>query len=906
MEEEKRLQQLFSAPLDESEKCGITTQAEVNSFFARKATTTTTTTNTTTPPMTTQKRAARPKPEDFAHEVEMKVTDVEFQRKHSESGAPLAIVALADYVSEQMIKKNDDVLLKHYFHEATMVIPKSTNTNPHYHSIVGQKLLYVDWGRTFGVTVQCPCCGKGMTKDRTNFSKNKVLFPIFTLDGPPMWCIVMVMTCDPCNIRVKSNDSRVLCMLPPHVANSHPVDYRHALAKKSCHLARNATNVFDNLMTTYGNGEICSRLLYDVINRDYILRLASCCSYLGLQQSTEKPSEHPIRDGEFIATHPPLGDSIRDAYNEAANNSCNPWRVSDNNRHTREIQAVGSRLIFAQDHTHEVVKNCRKKKIGAVALLDCSTETGEIASAVLVPSTKTSDFAHAAQALARRPNFNPKAMYSDTWPCMSAYWPRLFGKLEGRLGLFHYIQRISKTLRKRHIDWMEANNRLLDCMCTWHEKDLENLLKTLKEGTMSPKGKKYSDDEVGELQNTGLFRRRYNKYLRKQIRPPETMRQLLDNWFCKYKVEASEGSRPAEGRRCPDSHLTLFTSDTKTAVENCKDKANHLGDPLDLEDMHFAVPAHPESKHKLNTYLSKRGESKLEQFHDTLAHFANCGMRESLADALNLCGTARHNVGVRHRLSLALTTENPVSRRCPAGFEDTVPYFNHSELNFVNELALRANCRKPFPQAEPLPADNGERFFSQYLIGHKNRPKSSLTEECLCSTCRTAKCADNETKQDRQMDECLLSPNRHTYGEDESVEENREEATTQINNPRQLSPPPIPLQPQQPMQHTVSTAPRPQQHVDITTNNTIHHHHHSFGSAPTAPQPIFAYQQYQWMMMMNAAMTANPFNTIQQPQLQYQLPACRCERYMAWQQRAGRKGRPPRHESWCHLASGAR
>jgi len=54
-------------------------------------------------------------------------------------------------------------------------------------------------------------------------------------------------------------------------------------------------------------------------------------------------------------------------------------------------------VVFAQDHTHEVVKNYfNKKTLGVTALWDCANENGEIASAVLVSTTKTKDFAHAA------------------------------------------------------------------------------------------------------------------------------------------------------------------------------------------------------------------------------------------------------------------------------------------------------------------------------------------------------------------------------------------------------------------------------------------------------------------------------------------------------------------------------
>jgi len=103
----------------------------------------------------------------------------------------------------------------------------------------------------------------------------------------------------------------------------------------------------------------------------------------------------------------------------------------------------------------------------------------------------------------------------------------------------------------------------------------------------------------------------------------------------------------------------LFTADTKAAVDNCKDKARYLSDPLPLEKMYDKILPNPNSTHQLTEYLSLRGESKLEAFHDRFAHFANCGMRASLADNLNLAGTARYNLFIRHKRSMT-SSENPI------------------------------------------------------------------------------------------------------------------------------------------------------------------------------------------------------------------------------------------------------
>jgi hypothetical protein len=161
---------------------------------------------------------------------------------------------------------------------------------------------------------------------------------------------------------------------------------------------------------------------------------------------------------------------------------------------------------------------------------DVCTETGEIASAVLVPSTKTIHLSHAAIRLSKRETFNPSTMYSDRWPTKAGFWETVCGpSFVGRLGLFHYTQRIIK-MRKRHIDHGIALNQLLDAVYFYNEEDLEKLLVALKNGSLSG-GTKYSEQEIAKLKNTKYFRKRYARYLRKQIRPPNIMIQRLDDWF---------------------------------------------------------------------------------------------------------------------------------------------------------------------------------------------------------------------------------------------------------------------------------------------------------------------------------------------------------------------------------------
>ena len=182
--------------------------------------------------------------------------------------------------------------------------------------------------------------------------------------------------------------------------------------------------------------------------------------------------------------------------------------------------------------------------------------------------------------------------------------------VEGRLGLFHFDQRIIRTLRRKHVDYSQAVTDLLASLYHYYAPDYEKLLTALKEGKFTKK--KYSSEEIAELKAGKLFRERYAKYIRKIINEPQTIAQNLDDWFCKYKVTSSDPiNKPAGGRLDPIKQTPLFTVDTKTAVEACKDKAKYLSDRLPLDDMYDKILPSPNSTHQLTEFLSKRGESKL-------------------------------------------------------------------------------------------------------------------------------------------------------------------------------------------------------------------------------------------------------------------------------------------------------
>jgi len=728
--EEKRLKDLFERPLNANEKASskhCTAESVAAHFAPRKQPLEST--KTMSAPQVVESSVTT-KSIDFCKGILDMVADAEFRDKHKTKSAPLAVIAFASIVVEQVVRPKQ---FSNCFSDMTMVVPatSSANNNPHCHSIVGQKLLHVDWIAACGVNIGCPDqkCKGVLRNDRTNFSKNKTLFPLFGLDGPPSWAIVMKMTCPCCKRQFDSNNPEVLLSLPAHMANQCPVETKFALSNHSFHLTREATNVMDPLMLTHGNGEMCSDLLYRAINTTYLRKISDYLSCHKHHRGSNV-SPHVAKDGVHTKQCPPKGDAIRDMCNESATSPHNRWGISDHDRHAREIQGVTCSGIFAQDHTFSVVKNYQSS-LGATAVWDVAVDTGEIATAVCVPTTQTMHFSHAAKALQKHCGFNPSATHSDAWPCKESCWSSMWPETKGRLGLFHCEKRTLRTIRKTHVDFHSAVTDLMDAVCEFESTDYEKLLVALKDGTL---GKKHTTEEIATLKKTKCFRDRCGKHLRKKLHQPNTMVQRLDDWFVKYKVTSS-GGRPAGGRLDPSRGVSLFTSETKTAVENCKDKAMHLSDPLPVDDMHFPIKPNPNSRHQLTEHLSKRGESKLEAFHDRLANFANSGMRDALADNLHLAGTARHNLSIRHKrlFFTRITTEE--RKKLPAAWEKVVPCWNHSELWHVNLMATDLGMTMPFPMAERLPPDNGERFFSEHVKLVEPTTQEHSGDHCLCLIC---------------------------------------------------------------------------------------------------------------------------------------------------------------------------
>jgi hypothetical protein len=248
-------------------------------------------------------------------------------------------------------------------------------------------------------------------------------------------------------------------------------------------------------------------------------------------------------------------------------------------------------------------------------------------------------------------------------------------------------------------------------------------------------------------------------------------------------------------------------------------------------------------------------------------------MRDSLADNLNLTGTARFNLTIHHKLRLSrMGSDDSASSersKIPAAWETVVSYFNQSELNYVNKLAIAAGIDKahvPFSYAETLREDSGERFFSEYLVWlTKKRPKTDSNGLCLCDTCSLP---THELAASTSLPEEVETPT------EETTEFDLVEAATQPTATRNTTvDPPSPIQIGTPPQAPIQNVPPPKAAIPAL-----------LPPPPTNTTALATTQQSPTILWFN------PFGPV--------TTFC-CYEYMIYCFNTNRRGRPP-HNLRCY------
>ena len=561
------------------------------------------------------------------------------------------------------------------------VFPKdlSNEPNPHYHALEGTRIFMLDWLSMYPeLQFTSPCCEWQWCHTRTNFSHNKTLFPILEANGCSTFGSVMNYKCLKCNKPFRANDARLLLKLAPHIRQQYPVDVRYAV-NQSFHMSIAASDELDAIMTTYANGNFFSRKLYQLAAKRYLRMVESYVS-----SANSKCPTFPYSLQEWMHRPPPSGETIRKLYMDAENAN-NLYMYSNVQRYNRELQSVGScnpsidTETICSDHTFAVTKNYNDR---CKACFTIKISTGETAGLYLVDTTKISDVMHGLQELAIKRGFCPKLWWTDNMPVNLKEMHNLFGHdLMGRLGLFHAIQRVTRTWQKVDMKlYWEAKDELCKCFYQYNAVDLAKLEQALLTGTLSTDGTPLSSAQITALRLSKKWKQRYDQYLRKEIHHPVVIATKLAQF-----QEAFQSREDDDGK-------DLFTRKTVDAIGDLGPVLRYLQDPPDVR-VYREIKPNPDSKHQLSVFESRRLESHLEQFHKQLAHFGNTSMNKELADALSMRGTTEHNILVRHKNNLKKAT-TPCG--LPGYLRDVPAFLDFSMLHYINSLCLKKGMRKMF------------------------------------------------------------------------------------------------------------------------------------------------------------------------------------------------------------------
>jgi len=228
--------------------------------------------------------------------------------------------------------------------------------SPSYHSITGESIIYLDWKLIAPEEKLCcyNCASENihseLIHEKTNFSHNKTLFPLWTGSGRATPVILMNYKCEFCNSRYKANDGELLTILPAHIRRMHPV--KPVCASGPFHMTTDlAEDLAENVMTC-ANADVVSKRLYKKLGK-------SCLSSVKTHPS-QRPTANYLTVDEYLNHQfPPSGKRLKEACDAASTSQLTNYRHSRDKRSVREIQSVNTSKTdkAAVDWTFAVAKN---------------------------------------------------------------------------------------------------------------------------------------------------------------------------------------------------------------------------------------------------------------------------------------------------------------------------------------------------------------------------------------------------------------------------------------------------------------------------------------------------------------------------------------------------------------------
>ena len=256
-----------------------------------------------------------------------------------------------------------------------------------------------------------------------------------------------------CKKTFGASHPHILRRLPRRYRSAYPVSPEHATPRSAIHFSDSFESHVELSMITYENAEVMMRhhrnslsIMFEQHRSDYYEHIADYVDAHPAHAADEFPPFPTFL--QWVGHALPSGDVLRDRYNDAyyaigsagAASSRHMFRV-------RQMQSVGTLRCVSSDHTHDCAKNFVVDGPKATKVWNVVTGTLTVACMLLCVSTSKSEFIHAVEEMAHRPDFRPKVHFTDTWPNDMKMWNTLW-PVHAPCGVWGWGQVVSSRLTR--------------------------------------------------------------------------------------------------------------------------------------------------------------------------------------------------------------------------------------------------------------------------------------------------------------------------------------------------------------------------------------------------------------------------------------------------------------------------
>jgi len=634
-------------------------------------------------------------------------------------------------------------------------IDTDPNTRPSLtkHSLRGVELVFVrpDLNRAGDAEVfnAMTCCTEGCGC-RLKFSmwswsfadgKFKVLFrggkrPAIAVAGRYVGSV--------CGATYSATDVALRLKMSPRVRGDYPVSLTQAVRNVNWHVHEELEALIECDSVTYEGCEALLRREEQTLQVLYNKHLNEYLDHVRVYRNAHPDDATAFRPfppfdiwlGRPVPGAKALRKRMEDSHYAVGSGGVDLSRHAERVRYMQSVTTtpendggVGDECV-SSDHTFDAGKSFNLP--GPPQIWDVATGFLKIVACVLVATTGATEFLHAAECLAHRDEFKPKVHFTDTWPSEVDLWTALLPYTQGRLDIFHFMKRITDTLRPSHAAFHAACGALTRCIYQFCQDDIARVKRAMRDGSLN--GKQHTPAEIDAMRESGLFMKRYRKYIATVTYSPLVIEEKIfgidhDDDRCwaavwPHKVDPETGDE-------------LGTRSTDYALEN---QRKHCVDICDVDRHVVTLKPKPKQTHNLCQRKTTRG-GKVEAVHSVLGDFANGHMRPLTAQALIEEGIVRFTMNRDAELRYQRD-----ERASP-----DVAHYRPWLRREANMLAAAAGMPLPYPDEPDVKDDNGERFLYDYYVEQRERKKkyeyvngmthcpcglcSARRQDCPCESC---------------------------------------------------------------------------------------------------------------------------------------------------------------------------